>query len=118
MESDRPAAADEIQTKNKKYDSQRKRLFLPQRKKMALGGVRRGKERNVLPNMSQLLSRQIQLSIRPAYIITNMYRARALRHWASKVGMPASPGYKDFKKQFSSPAQIGKCNSNLLSDYT
>ena len=27
--ADRPAAADEIQTKNKKYDMQRKRLFLP-----------------------------------------------------------------------------------------
>ena len=25
-----PAAADEIQTRNKKYDTQRKRLFLPQ----------------------------------------------------------------------------------------
>ena len=29
---DGPAAADEIQTKNKKYDTQRKHMFLPQRK--------------------------------------------------------------------------------------
>ena len=29
---DGPAAADEIQTKNKKYDTQRKDMFLPQRK--------------------------------------------------------------------------------------
>jgi len=28
--ADGPAAADEVQTKNKKYDTQRKRLFLPQ----------------------------------------------------------------------------------------
>ena len=29
---DGPAAVDEIQTKNKKYDTQRKHMFLPQRK--------------------------------------------------------------------------------------
>ena len=29
---DGPAAADEIQTKNKKYDTQRKHMFFPQRK--------------------------------------------------------------------------------------
>ena len=40
--ADGPAAADEIQTKNKKYDTQRKRLFLPQWKtKWPWGSIKR-----------------------------------------------------------------------------
>jgi len=62
--ADGPAAADEVQTKNKKYDTQRKRLFLPQWK-TKWPWVVYDEEKGVsyvLPNLSQIsiFSGQIQ----------------------------------------------------------
>ena len=73
---DGPAATDEIQTKNKKYDTQRKHMFLSQRKTKWPWLEYDEEKGKVLRNVSQKISIVSRQVLRLVHI-ANVYWARA-----------------------------------------